>query len=357
MLEKTRGLAEKAGLDSLIEKNDLVAIKVHFGEAGNIAYIPSPIIRVIIEMVKEKGGKPFLTDTNTLYNGKRRNAVDHIVTAYKNGFTYSTVDAPVIIADGLKGADYFDVPIQGKHFQSVKIGSAIHYANVIIAISHVKGHELFGFGGAMKNLGMGCSSPAGKQAMHSDLVPCVNEEKCTACGICIDRCPEKAIIRVKDDKAFVQEELCVGCGECVAFCPVQAIPINWKTDLSVIQEKTAEYAWGAIKPKEGKKGFLNFIMNVSPDCDCFSWNDLPIVPNLGIMASLDPVAIDQASLDQVNAAPVLANSVLGGKEDIKDKFKAVNSKETTHILNHGELLGMGSRKYKLETFWLNQNRK
>jgi len=357
LLNKTRGLAEKAGLDNLIEKNDLVAIKVHFGEVGNIAYIPSPLIRIIVEMVKEKGGKPFLTDTNTLYNGKMRNAVDHLETATKNGFSFSTIGAPVIIADGLKGADYFDVAVEGKHFKSVKIGSAIHYANVIIAISHVKGHELFGFGGAMKNLGMGCGSPAGKQAMHSDLVPCVNEEKCTACGICIDRCPEKAIVRVKNDKAFVQEELCVGCGECVPFCPAQAIPINWKTDLSVIQEKTAEYAYGAVKPKKGKSGFLNYIMNVSPDCDCYSWNDLPIVPNLGILASLDPVAIDQASLDLINDAPVIANSILGGKEEIKDKFKAVHNKETTHILTHGEYLGMGSREYNLESVWLNQNRK
>jgi len=204
---------------------------------------------------------------------------------------------------------------------------------------------------------MGCGSPSGKQAMHSDMVPKVKEEKCTACGICINRCPESAIIKVNDDKAFVNEELCVGCGECVVFCPVQAIPINWKTDINVIQEKTAEYAWGVVKPKKEKSGFINFIMNVSPDCDCYPWNDVPIVSNLGILASMDPVAIDQASLDLVNDAPVIKNSVIGDMEDVKDKFKAVHNKETTYILAHGEYLGMGTRQYDLQSFWVGQNRK
>ena len=357
LLDKTREIAEKAGILNLIEKKDLVAIKIHFGEEGNIAFVPPPVIRVIVDMVKEKGGKPFLTDANTLYNGKRHNAVDHLETAMRNGFSYVTVGAPLIIADGLNGADYVNVALKGKHFQSVKISSAIHYANVIIAISHVKGHELFGFGGAMKNLGMGCGSPSGKQAMHSDLVPKVNEEKCNACGICIERCPEDAIVKVKNDKAYVNEKSCVGCGECVVFCPVQAIPINWKTDLNVIQEKTAEYAWGVVKPKKGKCGFINFIMNVSPDCDCYSWNDVPIVSNLGILASMDPVAVDQASLDLINDAPVLSNSVIGEKIDVKDKFKAVHNKETTYILDHGEYLGMGKRKYDLESFWTDQHKK
>jgi len=357
LLDKTRQLAEKAGLCDFIERKDLVAIKVHFGELGNIAFLPPPLIRVIVEMVKEKGGKPFLTDANTLYGGKRHNAVDHIETALKNGFAYETVGAPIIIADGLKGADYVNVTVGGKHFKSVKISSAVHYANAIIAISHVKGHELFGFGGALKNLGMGCGSPAGKQTMHSDLIPKVKEEKCIACGVCIERCPENAISRVQDKKAFINEELCIGCGECVAFCPSHAIPINWKTNETVIQEKTAEYAWGVLKRKKGKSGFINFVMNVTPDCDCVSWNDLPIVPNLGILASLDPVAIDQASLDLVNSAPVIINSVLGDKIDVEDKFKAVHNKNTSYILTHGEYLKMGIRKYDLESLWLKQNKK
>ncbi len=357
LLDKTRQLAEKAGLCDLIEEKDLVAIKVHFGELGNIAYLPPPVIRVIVEMVKEKGGKPFLTDANTLYGGKRHNAVDHIETALKNGFAYETVGAPIIIADGLKGADYTNVAVNGKHFESVKVSSAINYADALIAISHVKGHELFGFGGALKNLGMGCGSPAGKQIMHSDLIPKVKEEKCITCGVCIERCPENAIARLENNKAKINEELCISCGECVAFCPSRAIPINWKTDEAVIQEKTAEYAWGVVKKKKGKISFINFIMNVTPDCDCVSWNDLPIVPDLGILASTDPVAIDQASLDLVNMAPVINNSVLGEQKDLGDKFKAVHDKNTSYILDYGEKLGLGKRKYELESLWLKQNKK
>ncbi len=357
LFDKTGQLAEKAGLCDLVETKDLVAIKVHFGELGNIAYVPPPIIRVIVEMVKEKGGKPFLTDANTLYGGKRHNAVDHIETALKNGFAYETVGAPIVIADGLKGADFVNVAVEGKHFESVKISSAVHHADAIIAISHVKGHELFGFGGALKNIGMGCGSPGGKQIMHSDLIPKVKEEKCTACGVCIERCPENAIDRVKDNKAFINDELCISCGECVAFCPSRAIPINWKTDETVIQEKTAEYARGVLNRKKGKSSFINFVMNVTPDCDCAPWNDLPIVPDLGILASLDPVAIDQASLDLVNRAPVIMNSVLDGQKDTEDKFRAVHNQDTSYILKHGEKIGLGQRKYDLESLWLRQNYK
>ncbi len=357
LLDKTREIVKKAGIFGMVEENDLVAIKLHFGEVGNLAFVPPPLVRVVVEMVKEKGGKPFLTDANTLYVGKRRDAVDHIETALKNGFGYETTGAPVIIADGLKGADYVNVPVNGKHFDTVKISSAVHNADAVIAVSHVKGHDLFGFGGALKNLGMGCGSPAGKQTMHSDLKPEVDPEKCTACGTCLSRCPEGAIERVEKNKAFIHAHLCIGCGECVAFCPVQAIPINWETDEATIQEKTAEYAWGVVKPKKEKSGFINYIMNVTPDCDCAPWNDVPIVPNLGILGSTDPVAIDQASLDLVNRAPVMANSVLGDKQDVEDKFRAVNNRNSSYIIEHSQNLGMGYKQYNLESFWLNQSKK
>ncbi len=357
LLDKTLKLAARAEIPDLIKAGDLVAIKLHFGEVGNLAFIPPPLVRVVVEMVKEKGGKPFLTDANTLYAGKRRNAVDHIETALKNGFSYETIGAPVIIADGLKGADYVNVPVNGKHFQSVKISSAIHHTDVVIAVSHVKGHDLFGFGGTLKNLGMGCGSPSGKQVMHSDLIPTVDPEKCTSCGTCVDKCPEGAIERVEKNRAYIQANLCIGCGECVAFCPVQAIPISWETDEATIQEKTAEYAWGVIKPKQRKCGFLNYIMNVTPDCDCAPWNDVPIVPNLGILGATDPVAIDQASLDIVNRAPVMANSVLGDKKEIADKFMAISGRDTSHIINHGHYLGMGRKQYELKSFWLKQSKK
>ena len=353
LLDKTVGVARKSAVFDMVEKGDKVAIKLHFGEEGNIAFIPPPLVRVIVEAVKSKGGKPFLTDANTLYSGVRHNAVDHLETALKNGFSYATVGAPVIIADGLSGADYVNVEVNGKHFDQVKISSAIHYADAIISVSHVKGHELFGFGGTLKNLGMGCGCPAGKQAMHSGMVPTVDEEMCTACGVCIKRCPQEAITRKENKKAYIHEERCIGCGECVAFCPVSAIPANWETSEADLQERTAEYAWGVLKEKKGKSGFINFIMNVSPDCDCASWNDVPIVSDLGIMASTDPVAIDQASVDLVTRAPVIENSVLGGKAGAgDDKFRAVHDRDSAHILRHGEYLKMGSRNYVLKKVWM-----
>ncbi len=356
LLDKTKETVRRAGLVDTIAENDLVAIKIHFGEEGNLAFVPPPLVRTVVDMIRAKGGKPFLTDANTLYNGKRRNAVDHLATAIKNGFGYETVGAPLIIADGLKGADYVNVDVNGKHFKSVKISSAVHHADALVAISHVKGHELFGFGGALKNLGMGCGSPPGKQAMHSDLVPEVKRDKCTACGTCFDSCPAGAIEKVENNRAFIKSELCIGCGECVAFCPAKAIPINWKTDEKTIQEKTAEYAWGVVKPKKQKKAFLNYVMNVTPDCDCAPWNDVPLVPNLGILGSKDPVAIDRASLDIVNEAPVIANSVLGNRDQCEDKFKAVHNRDSSPIIEHGQQLGMGSKEYLLKSFWLRQSK-
>lgn len=354
LLDKTREIFNRAGLGEVIDKGDMVAVKVHFGETGNIAFLPPPLVRVVVEEIKKRGGKPFVTDANTLYSGTRRNAIDHLETAFKNGFTYETVGAPIIIADGLKGQDYTTVEINGDRLKEVKISSAVHYADCLIVMSHVKGHDVFGFGGALKNTGMGCGAPAGKQVMHSDMKPKVKEEKCAGCKICVDRCPASAISLLETKKAVIDSELCIGCGECVAFCPQKAIPINWKTDDASVQERTAEYAWGVIKHKMGKCGFINFVMNVSPGCDCLPWNDTPIVPNQGILASKDPVAIDQASVDLINDAPLIGNSVLaaGGKGRVKDKIRAISNKPWHYILDHGEKLGMGTRKYMLKPFWL-----
>ncbi len=351
LLDKTRRLFLEARLGDAIEPGDLVAIKLHWGEWGNLAYIPPPIVRTIVDLIKEKGGKPFLTDANTLYNGRRHNAVDNLANAVDNGFTYATVGAPLIVADGLRGHDYVNVPIPGRHFDAVKISSAIHHADALIVISHVKGHELLGFGGTIKNVGMGSGAPAGKQMMHSDVRPQVDQTGCTGCQTCVRRCPVGAIRLDEHRKAVIDQAVCIGCADCTIFCPVHTIPVNWQSEPEVVQEKVAEYALGVIQPKAAKVGFLNFIMNVSPDCDCAPWNDVPIVGNLGIMASKDPIAIDQAAMDAINAAPGMVGSRLGARVDSRDKFGTVHGVRWQHILDYGEQLGLGTRSHELVPLW------
>ncbi len=346
LLNKTQWLFKDAGLDQGIANNDLVAIKMHWGEIGNLAYLAPPLVRCIVDTVKDCGGKPFITDSNTLYRGGRRNAVDNILTAFRNGFTMDTVGAPIIVADGLKGTDYVKVPGQGTHFKELKISSTIYHADAMIVLSHFKGHLLMGFGGAIKNLGMGCASPAGKQTMHSDLRPRVKQALCIGCGACVAHCPTNAAQIGENQKASIQKKLCIGCGDCTAVCPSDAIPIRWKTDGTVVQEKTAEYALAALHGKKQKCGFLNFLMKITPDCDCFTWNDTPIAPDLGILASKDPVAIDQASINLVNQAPGMPDSRLENLST-KDKFHAITGVNWEPLLEYGEKLGLGSRHISL----------
>ena len=347
--EKVNKLFKAAGFAGFLGKDELVAVKLHFGEKGGTAFINPVLVRQVVERVKEAGAKPFLTDTNTLYAGTRANSVDHIQTALENGFSYATVAAPIIIADGLFGKNYVEVPVEGKHFDSVKIGSDIAYANAMIVLSHTKGHVLAGFGGTIKNLGMGCGNRGGKQMMHSSLKPKVGEEACKACGVCLKWCPADAIITIDKKTASIDHNKCFGCGECTVICPSRAIKIQWKTEAVDMQERMAEYAWGGVKTKADKAGYFNFVMNVTPDCDCNSWSDAAIIRDVGILASTDPVAIDQAALDLINAQAGLPNTRLGGGfAPGEDKFKGVYPNTDYEAqLRHAVSLGMGSRSYEL----------
>lgn len=349
LLDKLEKLFEKAGLDEIIQPRDLVAIKLHFGERGNTGYIRPQYLRRIVNRVKKAGGKPFLTDANTLYVGSRSNSVDHLQTAVENGFAYSVVDAPLIIADGLTGKDYIGVEINRKHFKEVKIGAAAYHADALIAVTHFKGHEMTGFGGVIKNVGMGLGSRSGKQMMHSDVLPSVNPDKCKGCDKCSQWCPADAI-KVYEKISVVDESKCIGCGECTVTCPVHAIGINWKTQPDIIQEKMAEFTEGVLLNKKGKYGFITFITNVSPDCDCYGWSDAPLVNDIGMLASLDPVALDQACVDLVNKAAVLPNNRLEGKGDVQDKFRALYPKiDWSRQIAYAEEIGLGARDYELIT--------
>jgi uncharacterized Fe-S center protein len=346
--QKVNKLFRAAGFDGLIAEDELVAVKLHFGEKGGTAFIHPVFVRQVVERVKEAGGKPFLTDTNTLYVGARANSVDHIQTALENGFSYATVNAPIIIADGLYGKNFVEIPIEGTHFQSVKIGSEIANCNGMIVMSHTKGHIVTGFGGTIKNLGMGCGNRGGKQMMHSSLKPKVGAEGCKICRTCLKWCPADAIL-ITEKTAEIDHDKCIGCGECTVICPTRAIKIQWKSETVDVQERMAEYAWGTVKDKLGKVGFFNFVMNVTPDCDCNSWSDTYIVNDVGILASTDPVAIDQAAIDLINGQQGLQNTRLEQNfAPGEDKFKGVYP-NTDHEaqLRHAEKLGMGSRQYEL----------
>ncbi len=339
MVHKLGELAERVGLSEIVERKDMVAVKTHFGEAGSTAFVPVVYLRHLVSAVKELGGKPFVTDAGTLYVGSRSNAINHLLTASAHGFTLETLGAPVIIADGLKGHDFVEVEVGGKLLDKVKIASAAVHADALIAVSHLTGHELTAFGSAIKNVGMGLGSRGGKQQMHSDIKPEVNEARCTACAECIRWCPAGAISlagKGKDKKAVIDHDRCIGCGECTVMCFEGAIAVRLVTDLGVAQRKIVEYAAGALKGKERKSAFFNFLVRISPACDCWDFSDAPVVEDIGILASRDIVAIEQASLDLVNKAV--------GRDLFGEMFPAANWPAQ---LEYAEEMGMGSREYQL----------
>ena len=348
LVGKVKRLLDAVDLAAKVKKSALVAVKLHFGEAGNTAYVRPVFVRKIVDTIKEVGGHPFLTDANTLYVGSRSNSVAHLTTAIRNGFTYAVVDAPLIIADGLRGGNETAVTLNLKRFKRVYIGSEIVRADTIVSVAHFKGHELSGFGGTIKNLGMGCASRKGKLAQHSTVSPKVKRKKCEGCGECVEYCAQKAISLI-DEKAKIDRKKCVGCGECIVICPNQAIQIQWNQAIPVFLENMVEYTAGVLKGKKGSATFLNFITQVSPACDCYAHNDAPIVPDIGIVASNDPVAIDQASADLVNQAEGLKSSCLTTNfEPGKDKFRAIYPNVDWEIqLEYAQTIGLGTRDYEL----------
>lgn len=350
LLDKLEKLVKKAGINEIDFKNKFTAIKIHFGEAGNLAYLRPNYAARIVELIKQSGGLPYLTDCNTLYVGKRANAIDHLKTAQENGFNYLTVGCNVIIADGIKGTDYREIEINLEHCKTAKIGAAIADADIIISMTHFKGHEMTGFGGTLKNLGMGSGSRGGKLEMHSASNPKISKSKCKSCGQCIRNCAQSAIHFDENKKAEIDYGKCVGCGFCVAVCRYGAAQVVWNESAQNATEKIAEYAYAVVKDKPSFH--ISFIMNVSPDCDCLNSNDIAIVPDIGIAASFDPVALDRACADLVNKAPVMKGSVIddGSFHNGEDKFKRAHSNTNWEAgLIHGEKIGLGTQNYELIT--------
>lgn len=353
VLSKVSDLFDRLEPADHVSQGDLVAIKLHFGEKGSTAYIRPQYVRQVVDRLKELDTKPFLTDTNTLYVGSRTHACAHLVTAFENGFTREITGAPVLIADGLRGSNSLAVKVDGRHITEAHIAADIHNADALVVLTHFKGHELSGFGGAIKNVGMGCASREGKLAQHSNISPSVTRKKCIGCGQCTNWCRGGAIELSGEGarrKARIDPERCIGCAECIITCRQGAIRIQWNESVPVFMEKMVEYAAAVFEHKKNKTLFMTFVTEVSPLCDCTPFSDRPIVPNLGILASLDPVALDQAAADLVNGAPgnpfSTLKTALGAGED---KFRALFPEvDWEHQLAYAEQLGMGSRDYSLE---------
>ena len=349
--QKLARLIATAGIGDIDFEGKYTAIKIHFGEPGNLAFLRPNYAKVVVDVVKDLGGKPFLTDCNTLYVGGRKNALDHLDAAYVNGFSPLQTGCHVIIGDGLKGTDEELVPVeQGEYVKEAKIGRAIMDADIFITLNHFKGHEATGFGGALKNIGMGCGSRAGKMEMHSAGKPHVVARKCVGCGRCIKICAHDAP-QIIDGKAIIDHSKCVGCGRCIGICPKDAVREAGDETNDILNKKIAEYSYAVLN---GRPHFhISLVVDVSPYCDCHAENDIPIVPNVGMFASFDPVALDKACADAVNRQPVMIGSSLdeylkGCNCDYKDHFK--NSMPATNwivALEHGEKLGIGTMDYEL----------
>ena len=347
--QKLTRLMKTAGMGDIDFQDKFVAIKLHFGEPGNLAFLRPNWARTVADFVKERGGKPFLTDCNTLYVGGRKNALDHMDSAMLNGFNPMTTGCQIIIGDGLKGSDEVEVPVVGgEYVKNAKIGRAVMDADVFISLTHFKGHEEAGFGGCLKNIGMGCGSRAGKMEQHNAGKPHVAQKHCIGCGQCRKICAHGAPI-IENGKAHIDHDRCVGCGRCIAVCPKDAVRIDWDESTINLNRKIAEYTKAVV---DGRPCFhISLVIDVSPNCDCRPENDMAIVPNVGMFASFDPVALDMACVDAVNAQTPLRGSAADdahAKAHVHDHFQRLHPDTNWRsCLEHGEKIGIGTREYEL----------
>lgn len=352
LTEKLQRLIKKAGITDIDMDGKFVAIKMHFGELGNLSYLRPNYAKAVADVVKECGGKPFLTDCNTLYPGSRKNALEHLDCANINGFNTITTGCQIIIGDGLRGTDDITVPVRnGEYCKEAYIGRAVMDADIFISLTHFKGHESTGFGGAIKNIGMGCGSRAGKMQQHNSGKPIVHDDLCRGCRRCAKECGSDAIT-YENGKAVINQDICKGCGRCIGACALDAIENqNWNAN-EILGRKMAEYSQAVC---DGRPTFhISLVRDISPNCDCHGENDAPILPDVGIFASFDPVALDQACVDACLHATPMPNSQLSDNladphwhhhhDNFLDSNPNVRWKET---LEHAEKIGLGTREYEL----------
>ena len=350
--DKLKKLILKAGIGEIDFEKKMTAIKIHFGEPGNLSFLRPNYAKAVADVVKELGGRPFLTDCNTLYVGRRKDALEHLSAAYENGFNLLSTGCHIIIGDGLKGTDDVSVPVEGGTLvKEAKIGKAIMDADVFISLSHFKGHEMTGFGGCFKNIGMGCGSRAGKMEQHNSGKPSVDQSVCVGCRVCSRNCAHGAI-SFPEKKAVIDHGKCVGCGRCLGACNFDAIYNENSSAVKELNIKMAEYTKAVVA---GRPAFhISLVIDVSPYCDCHPENDVPILPDVGMFASFDPVALDQACADACNAQQPMQGSILDehiheeGFCDHHDHFaNTTPESEWETCLAHAQEIGLGSREYEL----------
>lgn len=335
LARKVEVLYDALGVETHIRRDSFVALKIHFGEKDNTGYIRPEWLSRLISRLTQKTRRAFFTDTNTLYVGNRSNACEHLKLARDHGFSLEALGIPVWIADGLIGRDDDEIEVDLPRVRSAKIASTFLFTDVLLCFSHFTGHILSGVGAALKNLGMGCASRAGKLEQHSDVHPWVKSKKCTLCGMCFDYCPTGAIVE-EAEAAFIRDETCIGCGECLVVCPTGAIGLSWDDDKNRIQEKMAEYAFCVHNLFEGRAGYLNFLIRMTRDCDCMSKDAPSFMEDIGILASRDPVALDKASVDLVNDR---------AGTDIMRELQPV---DWSIQLRHAAEIGLGRMEYDLK---------